>query len=1201
MMNRKYITILILVLFVSSASLMGARQKKENTEEVSQGPKTVAVDKEVKTDSKSAQKRDEAIQQLKDLLKDFPDGPRKAEVYRRLAELYWEKARSIKAVVMEDYNKLTDKYYEMNDPNAKMPELDLSPVWVWNKEAINVCDLIIKKYPDFTGIDEVYFFMASNLMEVGQPLRAIRYYTIVTEKYEKSKFAPDAYLQMGEYFFNNNNVFKAKPNYEALVQKYPNNEFYGYALYKHAWVLYNIGEYAESVKEFQQVVLYSAKFEKISLKEDALKDMVNPYAEAGSVDEAESYFKNIVKDKRYYVLVLKKLAGIYFEQDRTDEAIKIYRKLIAEVPTDTDAPVWQKNIVDSYKKKNEKAKVREEILRLVEVYADPESEWVKANVKDEAAMESAKQTAEVALRFLTVEYHNEARKTKAKETWDIVLELYPKYLKYFDKAESAYDMRYNYAECLYDNKRFKEAGDQYQIVADADTKGSHFEDASYGSVDCFSRLIEEDTNKAREKAKQRLNENKNNKDIKEDTVHVAGENNTNVTKIEERFKPMDVPELHQKFIKACDTYIKNIPSSKYLVDIMYKQAITYYAFNHYTEAVPSFELIVQRYPRDELAVYAADLIMDSLVITKDWEAISAKSREFLRNTALISGRNRLKNDLEKFKEMSTFYASEIPASKGNRLESAERYLAFVTEFPKSKFNDVALNNTIYYYTNGGDIYKAIRIQERFLSETDAIYKNSKHRPNIMFGLAKNYQAIAYYDKAAQFYMDFVEKAPTNPSAKDAVYNAAVLLESLGKTEESIDQYKVYIDKFEKDDREKAKIALQFGAIWMRKGPAFYDKAEKGYMSYIDKYTDIEGLKDYYFIDKSGKKVAQDKELKVVVSKGHSNDIFAIYAAIAKMAKEKKDDASYFKSIDKVLQLARAGEFKEKEDLNEFSRDAIAEGMLVELKPEYEEYMAIKFNNIEFKQKMPGYELLQYGFDVEDGKIIHHGGGNPDDLMPNEKTQLKAAAKVKDAFNEVSQNRMKKKIELTVSLQEKYAQIIGATKSPRFTPAVLYYIGKVYKDLTDQMFAAPIAPWLSEAQISAYKNYLDEKAFGAQKNAVAYFENAMKKGYETSVYNEWVAKAKYELRFFQEVTGGKYYDVNDIVPPTDMIETSSALGRIDSKIEFPPMDDATRKALEKKLNTPELPKAVPAAAPVKAQAEETTAAEKESVQETKENK
>ena len=171
--------------------------------------------------------------------------------------------------------------------------------------------------------------------------------------------------------------------------------------------------------------------------------------------------------------------------------------------------------------------------------------------------------------------------------------------------------------------------------------------------------------------------------------------------------------------------------------------------------------------------------------------------------------------------------------------------------------------------------------------------------------------------------------------------------------------------------------------------------------------------------------------------------------------------------------------------------------------------------------------------------------------------------------------MTKKIELTVSLSQRYEQIVEISKSPRFTPAVLYYIGKIYKDLTDQMFNAPIAPWLNEAQISEYKNYLDEKAFGAQKNAVTYFETAMKKGYESSVYNEWVAKAKYELRFFQEVTEGKYYDENEIVPAPDMIETSSLIGKIDDNFNFPKISDEERAKLKRTLNAPKAAPAAPA--------------------------
>ena len=150
--------------------------------------------------------------------------------------------------------------------------------------------------------------------------------------------------------------------------------------------------------------------------------------------------------------------------------------------------------------------------------------------------------------------------------------------------------------------------------------------------------------------------------------------------------------------------------------------------------------------------------------------------------------------------------------------------------------------------------------------------------------------------------------------------------------------------------------------------------------------------------------------------------------------------------------------------------------------------------------------------------------------------------------------------------------------------------------SDQMFNAPIAPWLSEAQISEYKNYLDEKAFGAQKNAVTYFETAMKKGYESSVYNEWVAKAKYELRFFQEVTGGKYYDENEIVPASDMIETSSLIGKIDTDFKFPKISDEERAKLKKSAGQPKAVEAPAEAAPKAEEAEQPAAENVENYEE-----
>ena len=178
-------------------------------------------------------------------------------------------------------------------------------------------------------------------------------------------------------------------------------------------------------------------------------------------------------------------------------------------------------------------------------------------------------------------------------------------------------------------------------------------------------------------------------------------------------------------------------------------------------------------------------------------------------------------------------------------------------------------------------------------------------------------------------------------------------------------------------------------------------------------------------------------------------------------------------------------------------------ILGDLLPDYNEYMKIKFDNISFPKEHKGYELLQLGFDVENGRVIHHGDFDPNELYPEEKALVRAAAKIKDDFNKILQARVSKKVELSIIL----SKTLESKVYPGQTKAVFYYIGKIYKDLADQMSKIPINPWHNEAQISEYKNYRDEKAFAAAKNAATYFNLVVKE----SISSEWIDKAKQELQ------------------------------------------------------------------------------------------
>ena len=65
-------------------------------------------------------------------------------------------------------------------------------------------------------------------------------------------------------------------------------------------------------------------------------------------------------------------------------------------------------------------------------------------------------------------------------------------------------------------------------------------------------------------------------------------------------------------IGAFDTYIKYVPDAPELVTIKYRKARIYYEYNHFDEAAKLFEDIVNKHPKHELAVYSANLLLDSL-------------------------------------------------------------------------------------------------------------------------------------------------------------------------------------------------------------------------------------------------------------------------------------------------------------------------------------------------------------------------------------------------------------------------------------------------------------------------------------------------------------------------------------------------------------------------------------------------------------
>lgn len=275
---------------------------------------------DVKKDRVSQAKRNKKIRELQEIIKARPENLEKAEYYRQLAELYWEQAIS-----SEDSPEKAHIYYN---------------------KAVEIYNIIINNYPAFQKLDAVYFFKADILNKTGQSLEALKYYKYVVSKYPDSKFISHSYYEIGQYYFNED-ITAAVPNYKIIIEKYPDSKFYGLALYNYAFLIWHLEDYEQSVKFFQKAIEVAIKNNKPELKKEALRDIVMPYTEAGSADNAADYFKTFVKERNDLIFVLERLASTYVHQGQFEEAVIIYKKLLEEEPKRYDD--WQKQISECRK------------------------------------------------------------------------------------------------------------------------------------------------------------------------------------------------------------------------------------------------------------------------------------------------------------------------------------------------------------------------------------------------------------------------------------------------------------------------------------------------------------------------------------------------------------------------------------------------------------------------------------------------------------------------------------------------------------------------------------------------------------------------------------------------------------------------------------------------------------------------------------
>ena len=1073
-------------------------------------PQLFAEQFRAKAEEKVSQLTDAAIGTLKRLIKvTDEEDPEYPDYFFRLAEHYREKQNQY----MFRARALDEEIYKVTTAGAKEGLKTRQKKFekaekAWMLQGIKMYLHIAQKtrFAKYKRMDEVLFNLGDMLNKANRLDKARVFFGRLIRNYPQSKYIPDAYLSFAEFYFNDGRVEEALKLYQQ-VGKYPSSPIYGYAIYKQGWCWLNLKDPRRALEKFVLVIKQSQKWggtkkSKIILVKEAKKDSVRAFAHVGSPNKAWEFFQRI--GGTFAPRMLEMLANLYYDQGKFLDSVLVFRKMIQLDPKNAKLCSWEYSVVKGILSGKDKKAQLVEAKRLAAIYHAIKG---RTDIRRTALVE-CKDNSTGVLRELATTWHSEAQKTQNMETYDLAQHLYKAYLDNFPKEKDAYTMTYYYAELLYKLERWEPAANIYTQVVKMSPKGKYLKDAAYAAVISWKNAlnVQEETKdvakKTTAKKKGRKRRGKQPKKVEEEVIVK---------------KP--IPEKQLKMIAAFDTYITYVPNAPELVPIIYRKARIYYNYNHYDEAVDVFALIINKHSDHELAIFAANLLLDSLNITKQFDKLNKWVDRMLTNKVLAQG--EMLSQLRKLKRGSQRKAAEQLQKQGYYKECGERYAAIANEYQE----DPRWPEVLY---NAALCFEAAKLIGLSISIRNTLIKVKPDHPlsqKAMFMIGANYHALAWYSRASEYYERFATKYPGEDEAPEALQNAIVFRLGAGMYDKALENSRLFIRNYgprRKYASRTAAVYYSMGAIYENQDQ--WDKVIKHYSDYLKKWGRHGGLdkqitahvkigelqwnkscpikttngacikvkrvRSKRTVKKKGKKRKKALELRTQCGPETKQRV----TVVKRNAKGKSAQSHFKKALAIYTKASKKKAFKgataEDQARRKLAMDyAAGAARFYQAEQMFEAFLEVKFpKNLDFSE----------------GKT------------PAQKKKVEASKKAFGKYLEDKGNKLGQ-------TREVYADVIKL-KVAHWAIAASARIGQLFQNFADALYTAPVpAPPMPKALTrkedkedfimmftDTYCDTLEDKAAPLESKALEGLATCLGKSTELSWYNSWSKLCEAEL-------------------------------------------------------------------------------------------
>ncbi len=441
----------------------------------------------------------EAMDQLKHVLqmhgaKMDPDV--RGEALFRLADLQWAESRYLLEEAMADlderYERWLDLPPEQQTPQTE-PTLDDAEVRRWVRRAGETWRSLATNQPNHARAPEAQFLLSMCLDQLEQPGPARELREQFVARWPDHPLVAEALTGIGEYWFWNDNPYKALPIYRRAAE-HTESRSHPLVLFRIAWCLAQVGQ-TEDAKEAFVAVLEQAARDRAAqrrgafdLQDESLAALAGLYAETGDVEGARAVFCRLDPDRcRQHLAAVG--VGL-LDIGETDRAIEVWRRLIEDAPLAPDNPSLHGRVISALWSSQRFDQATEATAELADRYGS-DSRWARANGGDTTLRGEVTALVEVHLRQTATRVHRAALTDRSEHLLALAERSYARYLELYPATEAAYELRFWHAEALFKLGRYDRAADEYERVVAADPDGRYLAEAAEGSIYAIEKHLEQ--------------------------------------------------------------------------------------------------------------------------------------------------------------------------------------------------------------------------------------------------------------------------------------------------------------------------------------------------------------------------------------------------------------------------------------------------------------------------------------------------------------------------------------------------------------------------------------------------------------------------------------------------------------------------------------------------------------------------------------